>query len=97
MSDEKSIFPQIETGYAFLPYLNGDLVEKFNNQPSTQDSAILKTKCFNPKDLIVQHLPVKEGEKKIEVSRMRNGYIVNVLNSVDDEETVKIGGKAIDV
>ena len=44
--------------------MNDELVEKLNNQTFTQGSAILKFKYYNPKNLIVQHLPVKEKLKK---------------------------------
>ena len=94
MWDKNSIYPKIETGYAFTPDMNDELVEKFNNQTFTQVSAILKTKYYNPKNLIVQHLPVKEKEKKIEINRMRNGYIIQVLTSVD---ILEIGGKVIEI
>ena len=47
--DKFSIYPKIETGYAFTPDMNDELVEKFNNQTFTQGSAILKIKCYNPK------------------------------------------------
>ena len=97
MWDPKSIYPKIERGYAYEKHMNGDLVEKFNNQTFTQGSAILKIKYYNPKDLIVQHLPVKEKEKKIEINRMRNGYITQVLTSVDIQENIKIGGKVIEI
>ena len=75
--------------------MNDELVEKFNNQTFTQGSAILKKKYYNPKNLVVQHLPVKEN--KIENNRMRNGYIIQVLTSVDIQEIVKIGGKVIQI
>ena len=97
MWDEKSIYPRIETGYAFTRDMNNELVEKFNNETFTQGSAILKIRYYIPKDLIVQHLPVKEKEKKIEINRMRNGYIIDYLTSVDLQEIVKIGGKVIEV
>ena len=97
MSDEKSIYPRIETGYAFKPDMNDQLVEKFNNQTFTQGSAVLKIKYYNPKNLIVQHLPIKEREKKTEIFRMRNGYIVDTLTSVDIQEIVKIGRKVIEI
>ena len=42
MWDEKSIYPRIETGYAFTRDMNDELVEKFNNQTFTQGSAFLK-------------------------------------------------------
>ena len=97
MWDEKSIYPRIETGYAFTRDMKDELVEKFNNQTFTQGSAILKNKYYNPRKLVVQHLPVKEKEKKIEINRMRNGYIIDTLTSVDIQEIVKIGGKVIQI
>ena len=57
----------------------------------------MKIKYYNPKNFIVQHLPVKEKEKKIEINRMRNGYITQVLTFVDIQEIVKIGGKVIEI
>ena len=97
MWNKSSIYPKIETGYAFTSEMNDELVEKFINQTFTQGSAILKIKYFNPKNLIVQRLPVKEKVNKIEVNRMRNGYITQVLTSVDIKEIVKIGGKVIEI
>ena len=97
MWDEKSIYPRIETGYAFMRDMNKFLVHKFNNGNFNQGSAILKIKYYNPKNLIVQHIPVKEKEGKIEINRMRNGYIVDTLTSVDIQEIVKIGGKVIEI
>ena len=97
MWDEKSIYPRIETGYSFTRDMNKILVHRFNNQNFTQGSAILKIKYYNPKNLIVQHLPVKEKEKKIEINRMRIGYIIDTLTSVDIQEIVKIGGKVVEI
>jgi len=48
-------------------------------------------------DIIVQHIPVKEEVKKVEVNRLRNGYIIDTLTSVDIQEIVKIGGKVIEI
>ena len=96
MWDEKSVYPKIETGFAFKPHMNKTYVEAFNNQ-SFNESAILTIKYYNPSDLIFQHLPVKEKVKKIEVNRMRNGYIVDTLTSVDIQEIVKIGGKVVEI
>ena len=93
----KSIYPKNETGYAYTPNMNNELVEKFNNQTFTQGSAILKIKHYNPKNLIVQHLPLKERVIKTEINRMRNGYIIDTLTSVDIEEIVKIGSKVIEI
>ena len=97
MWDQKSIYPKIETGFASGKHMNDELVEKFNNQTFTQGSAILKIKYYKPKNLLVQHLPVKEKEKKIEINRMPNGYITQVLTSVDIQEIVKIGGRVIEI
>ena len=44
MWEENSVFPKIETGFAFKPHMNNIYVKAFNNQPSNQDgyeSAIL--------------------------------------------------------
>ena len=97
MWDEKSIYPRIEFGYAFTRDMNKFLVHKFNNGNFNQGSAILKIKYYNPKNLIVQHLPVKEKEGKLEINRMRNGYIIDTLTSVDIQEIVKLGGKVIEI
>ena len=56
-----------------------------------------KIQYFNPPDLTFQNLPVIEKVKIFEVSRMRNGYIVDVLISVDIQETVKYGEKLIQI
>ena len=77
--------------------MNDELVEKFNSGNFTQGSAILKSKDYNPKNLIVQHLPNKEKQKEIETNRMRNGYLTQVLTSVDIQEIVKNGGKRIQI
>ena len=86
MWDEKSLYPKRETGLAFKPHLNDVYVEAFNNQTFNEDgneSAILTIKYYNPPNLIFQQIPVKEKVKKIEVNRMRNGYIIDTLTSVD--------------
>ena len=100
MWDEKSVYPKIESGFAFKPYMNKTYVEAFNNETFNQDgdeSAILRIKYYNPPNLVFEHLPVKEKVKNVEVSRMRNGYIIDVLTSVDICEIVKIGGKVVEI
>ena len=57
----------------------------------------MKIKYYNPKNSIVQNLPIKEKEKKIEINRMRNGYIMDYLTSVDIQEIVETGGKVIEI
>ena len=80
--------------------MNTTFVDAFNNQTFNEDSdesAILTIKYYNPPDLIFQHLPIKEKVKKMEVNRMRNGYIIDTLTSVDIHEIVKIGGKVVEI
>ena len=67
MWDEKSVYPKIETGFAITPHVNDICVEAFNNKTFNQDgneSGILKTKYYNPLNLIFQHLPVKGKVEK---------------------------------
>ena len=93
ISDEKPISLRIETRYAFTPDLNDELVNKFNEGMFTHASAFLKTKENNPKNLIVQHLPVEERVKRTEINHMFKGYIVDFTTSVDRQEIGMIGGK----
>ena len=58
--------------------------------------AQFQKKNYNPPNLIFQHLPEKEKVKNIEFNKMRNGYIIDTLTSVDISEIVKIGGKVIE-
>ena len=100
MYDENSVYPKIESGFAFKPYMNDVYVKSFNDQTFNQDadeSAITKLKHYNPPDLIFQHLPVQQKVRSIKNNRMRNGYITNTLTSVDFPEIVKTGGKVTDV
>ena len=100
MWDEKSVYPKIETGFAFKPHMNNVYVEAFNNQSfngNVDESAILTIKYHNPPDFIFQHLPIKEKVKKVEVIRMRNGHIIDTLTSVDICEIVKIGGRVVEI
>ena len=96
MYDENSVYPKIETGYAFTAEMNDEIVNQFNTQTFVK-SAILKIKYYNPQDIVLQHIPVKEEVNKIDVNRLRNGYIVDVLTSVNVQEIVRIGGKVIEV
>ena len=57
MWDKNSIYPKINW-LCLKKHMNDELVEKFDIQTFTQGSAILKIKYYNPKNLIVQHLPV---------------------------------------
>ena len=87
MWDKNSNYPRIETRYAFTENMNDDLLEKFNAGNFNQGSAIWK-KNYNSKNVIVQHLPIKEREKKIEINCTRNGYIIDHPTSVDLQKNV---------
>ena len=100
MWDENSVYPKTESGFAFKPHMNNVYVEAFNNQTFNQDgdeSAILRIKYYNPRNLMFQHLPVKEKVKNVEVNRMRNGYIIDRLTSVHNCEIVEIGGRVVEI
>ena len=60
---KKSIYPRIETGYAYTKDMNDELVRKFNTGNFSQRSAILKIKYYNPKKIIAQPLPIKQRKK----------------------------------
>ena len=75
-------------------------VEAFNNQTFNHDGndpAIIRIKYYNPLNLIFQHLPVEEKVEKKEVNKITNGYMIDTLTSVDNCETVKMGGKVIGI
>ena len=70
MWDETSVYLKIESGFAFTPHMNNVYVEAFSNQTFNQDgdeSAILRIKHYNPRNLIFQHFAVKEKVKNDEV------------------------------
>ena len=100
MWDENSVYPKIESGFAFKPHPNDVYVEAFNNKTFNQDgeeSAMLTMKYCNPPNFIFQHLAIKEEVEKIEFNRMRSGYIIDTLTSVVICEIVKLGGKVIEI
>ena len=91
MYDEKSVYPIIETGHIFTSDMEHDLLNEFNSQ--TFKSVILKIKYYNPKDRKLQHEIKKRF--KTELNRLRNGYNVNTLTSVDIQKIVKVGVKLL--
>ena len=58
---------QVLCGMKNLFILILKLVKKYKNQICNQRNAILKRKYYNSKNLIIQHNPVKEKVKKIDV------------------------------
>ena len=100
MWDENSVYSKSETEFVLKPNMNDVYVEAFNNQTFDEDgdeSVLLTLKFYNPPDRIFQHLPVKEKIGKVEVDRMRIGYIIDTLTSVDISEIVKIRGRVIEI
>ena len=55
----------------------------------------MKIRFYNPPDLIIQNIPIEEKVRNIEVNQTRNGFIVDVLTSVDIQELLKLGEKTI--
>ena len=53
----------------------------------------MKIWYYNPKNLIVQQIPIKEKVNKSEVNRMRNGYVIDTLTCVDIQEILEIEEK----
>ena len=92
MYDENSVFILKLKQVMLLHHdMNDKLVEEFNNQTFKEASAILKIKYYNPHDIILQHLPIKEEVNakqdkheflltKIEVNSLRNGYSYRYFN-----------------
>ena len=100
MWDDNSVYPKIETGFGFKPHMKNVYVEAFHNQTFNQDggeSVILIIKYYNPPNLIFQHLPVKEKVKKLDVNKVRHGYIIDTLASVDIYEIVKTVGRVLEI
>ena len=86
--------------------MNESICTLFNSGrwPELNRSAFLTIKYHNPKDLIFQHLPIKENienpyknNRLEEINRMRNGIIIDTLTSVDIVEIVKYGGIILEV
>ena len=94
------MYPKIENGFAFKENMNDVFVEAFNKKTFNQDdneSSILKIIYYNPPKLMFQIFPFNEKVKNFDVNRMRIGYILDTLTSIDICEIVKIGGKTIEV
>ena len=73
-----------------------DFVIKTNNQ-DVNDSAILKIKILQSTKSYTSISSCERKGEKIEVHRMRYGYNIGILTSVDIQEIVRIGGKLIEI
>ena len=69
---ENSFYPKRETGCVYSTVMIDELVEKLNSGVFNKRSAVLKVLCYISKDIIFQHLPVKEKVKKNEVNSLLN-------------------------
>ena len=100
MYDENSVYPKKETDCAFKLHMSDifviDSINKTFNQDEN-DSETLKIYYYNPPNLMFQHLPIREKVENVVVNRMRNGYTIDTLKSVDNCEKVKVGGKVIKI
>ena len=94
---DESVYPKIESGYAFTKDLHDELVSAFKNRSLTKDSGSLGIKNHNPEDLVLHHVPVKEKAGKVEVIRLRIGCITDTFTSVGIQEIVEIGGKVFPI
>ena len=86
-----SIYPKIEFGCTFKLHIIDIFVNDLNDQILKQegnDSAVLKSKCYNPSKPIFQLLPIKEKVENIKANRMRNGCIFHTLILVDLPEII---------
>ena len=65
-------------------------------------SGLFKTKDYNPKDNIFQHMAVEvqifndRKNRYEEINRFRNEYIRQHFTSVDIEEVIKVGGVTLE-
>ena len=104
--DKNSTWPKIETAYPFKKYMNDAVCTLFNSGRWNElnRSAFLTVKYHNPKNMIFQHLPIKEkienpykNNRLEEINRMRNGIIIDTLTSTDIVEIIKYGGIILEV
>ena len=96
MWEEKPVYPKKGSGFAFKPHLKDAYVEAFTNQSINQDgneSALIGIHFYYPPEFISQHLAVRVKVGRRKLNRMRNGYIIDTLTSVDIQ---KNGGKVIE-
>ena len=92
--DEKPMYPKIVTAYAFTTDMIDESVRKFITQTITQGKVFLNVLYYNPSDLIFQHLPVRWKNK---ITKIKNGYFLDTLTSVDIQEFVKLRCRVIKI
>ena len=62
MWDEKTVYPKIESGFAFTPHMNKVYVEVFQKQTFNQDGN--ESAIFNPPNLVFQHIAINKKSSK---------------------------------
>ena len=100
MVDANSVWPEIESSYAFYNSKVLQLVEKFNTGTFNK-TAFLKATFQNPTNLVFQLVPVKymvqkrsgkrRKKEEVEYKRLGRGCIIGVFTSSDIQKMVKIG------
>ena len=104
MAHPDSKWPKIETAKA-INIEDNYLCELFNNGDwkSLNKSGFFKVRYYNPKEIIFQHMSVKENSfndrknRYEEINRFRNGDITQHLTSVEIEEVVRSGGYVVKI
>ena len=99
MAHNDSKWPKIETTKTIEKEYSNRLCEFFNSEDwkSLSHSGFNEIKSYNSKDIMFQHLSVKEtvfneNKKRYEeINCFRNGHITQHLTSVDIEELVEVG------
>ena len=103
--DSRTTWPRLEMAYLFKKNMRDAVCRLFNRGRWNELNrcAFLTLTYHNPKNLIFQHLPVKEKVKNpyknniLEgIIRMRHGIITDILTSVDILEIVKCGGDLLE-
>ena len=97
MSDQKTIRPRIESGYAFTKDMIDELLNAFKNQNLLKSIAVLGIKIYKQVEIRPQHTPDEGKDGKVEVNRMRKGNKTDILTNVDIQETVIFGGKVNEI
>ena len=105
MADKESEYPKGEPMLFEKSKHELKMLNLFNTQKFRPRTGVFRVKYSNPKDLFFQHVPIKEkiilrikqGLQQHEVSRMRNGTIIDTLTSVDIQEIVRTGGKILEI
>ena len=82
---------------AFTKDANDEFVDANNIQSFTKGGAVFIIKLYNPKDILLNRVPIKEKVGLVEIIRLKSGNSTNILTSVDIQEIAKIDGKVFEI